>query len=228
MKRTCSPSMNNSPPESIGIGRPLLALLLVSTLTGCGLFKPKQLYVESGEAPVLEVPSDLDRPSSDPSLSVPPTDSDRLLSGSELAPPPLGASGPAQGGELYAPASGKTDLLLPNTTDESWDLVGAAIENSQIFRVVEKDKDQLRYRLAIPQPTAVDRRSIWRRMLGIGDAPTQAVDPEVIVLLTGVAQGTEISVIDDADRRLRDGRAARVIAALDLRLKSISTRSSGG
>lgn len=207
----------------------LPVVLLPLLISGCGLFQPARLYVESGEAPELQVPSDLDRPSSDPSLNVPPADSDRLLSGGELAPPPLGARGPATPGELYAPASGATDLLLPNAAEESWELVGAAIESSQIFKVIERDKDALRYRVALPQPSAVDRRPWWRRMMGMGDAPPAAApEPEVIVRLATVSQGTEVTVVDDADRRLRDGRAARVIAALDLRLKSIATRSSGG
>lgn len=199
------------------------------SLIGCGFLAPKRYYVESGEAPELQVPADLDRPGNDPGLMVPPANSDRLLAGNELQPPPLGARGPVTAGELYAPASGKTDLLLPNAGPEAWDLVAAALENSQTFKLIERDREQLRFRVALPQPGVVDRRPWWRRVIGQGDGPVDNPPaPEVIVRLREVAQGTEVAVVDDQERLLADGRAARVIAALDLRLKSISTRSAGG
>jgi uncharacterized lipoprotein len=211
--------------------RPLLLACLIAAIstTGCGLLAPKRHYVESGEAPELQVPEDLDRPSYDPGLLLPPANNQRLLSGEELQPPPLGARGPATAGELYAPASGKTNLLLPNAGAEAWDLVAAALENSQTFQIIERDREQLRFRVALPQPNVVDRRPWWRRITGQGDAPVESsVAPEVIVRLRELAQGTEVSVVDDQEQVLADGRAARVIAALDLRLKSISTQSLGG
>lgn len=216
--------------NSVSTPASLLAALIVASATaGCGLLTPKRYYVESGEAPGLQVPEDLDRPSYDPGLLLPPAGSQRLLSGEELQPPPLGASGPVTAGELYAPASGKTNLLLPNAGAEAWDLVATALESSQTFRIVERNREQLRFRVALPQPNVVDRRPWWRRITGQGDAPVQSTAaPEVIVRLQELAQGTEVSIIDDFDQVLADGRAARVIAALDLRLKSVSTQSLGG
>ncbi len=229
-----SPSLNDHSrsPGSATIRKAAaiaLACAALASLVGCGLFEPKRYYVESGEAPELQVPADLDRPGHDPGLMVPPANSDRLLAGKELQPPPLGARGPITAGELYAPASGKTDLLLPNGGAEAWDLVAAALENSQTFTMLERDREQLRFRVALPQPGVVDRRPWWRRIIGQGDGPGDTPPaPEVIVRLREVAQGTEVAVVDDQERQLADGRAARVIAALDLRLKSISTRSAGG
>ncbi|MCR6495863.1 hypothetical protein LJB71_06265 [Thermomonas sp. S9] len=59
-------------PRMSKVAAPLVAVLLVTGLSGCHWFKKKNaLYAQSAEARPLEVPPDLDRPAADKAMALP-------------------------------------------------------------------------------------------------------------------------------------------------------------
>ncbi len=67
---------------------PLVAILLVTRLSGCHWFKKKiELYTQTAEARPLEVPPDLDRPSADRAMALPTVGNTVTASGAQSARP---------------------------------------------------------------------------------------------------------------------------------------------
>ena len=67
---------------------PLVAILLVTSLSGCHWFKKKnELYTQTAEARPLEVPPDLDRPSADRAMALPTIGNTVTASGAQSARP---------------------------------------------------------------------------------------------------------------------------------------------
>ena len=67
---------------------PLVAILLVTSLSGCHWFKKKnELYTQTAEARPLEVPPDLDRPSADRAMALPTVGNSVTASGAQSARP---------------------------------------------------------------------------------------------------------------------------------------------
>ncbi|MFN7137145.1 MAG: hypothetical protein ACK4MU_06465 [Thermomonas sp.] len=59
-------------PRMSKVAAPLVAVLLVTGLSGCHWFKKKnELYTQSAENRPLEVPPDLDRPAADKAMALP-------------------------------------------------------------------------------------------------------------------------------------------------------------
>lgn len=82
---------------------PLVAVLLVTSLSGCHWFKKKNdLYTQSTESRPLEVPPDLDRPSVDKAMALPATSSATATASAATSATVVAATGFAAAGERDA------------------------------------------------------------------------------------------------------------------------------
>ena len=74
-------------PRMPKVAAPLVAVLLVTGLSGCHWFKKKnELYTQSAENRPLEVPPDLDRPAADKAMALPATASAGAASAATARP----------------------------------------------------------------------------------------------------------------------------------------------
>lgn len=74
-------------PRMSKVAAPLVAVLLVTGLSGCHWFKKKnELYTQSAENRPLEVPPDLDRPAADKAMALPATASAGAASAATARP----------------------------------------------------------------------------------------------------------------------------------------------
>mgnify|MGYP001024955755 CR=1 FL=1 len=98
----------------------MLAVALVAT-SGCGWFRSKkEPYKTAPENRPLEVPPDLDRPNTDPSMQIPATGAQ------------AGGKSPAAGGAPLAQAS---QFVLDDAIDSAWRRVGLALERMDGVKV---------------------------------------------------------------------------------------------
>ena len=96
--------MHRSSPKAAA---PLVAILLVTGLSGCHWFgKKNELYTQSAESRPLEVPPDLDRPSADRAMSLPSAAGSAAASAGSSAPAssvaPIGFTVPGDRDAVYA------------------------------------------------------------------------------------------------------------------------------
>lgn len=81
-------------PRMSKVAAPLVAVLLVTGLSGCHWFKKKnELYTLSGEARPLEVPPNLDRPAADKAMALPASSSASVGTASTAPARPQAATG---------------------------------------------------------------------------------------------------------------------------------------
>ncbi len=121
-------------PRATRVATVLAAAALVTGVSGCSMFgKKSDLYTQSGESRPLEVPPDLDRPSTDRAMALPDTSSVSAsgmnkAGGSSAAPIGFNATGErdavfARVGDVLAATDGVTiasKALILGTYDVSY------------------------------------------------------------------------------------------------------------
>ncbi len=171
----------------------VLALLVVSVFaaSGCRWFRKGNPYSQSAETRPLEVPPDLDRPSTEAALGAPASVTRSSISGTpvQAAPAPADAAPAAQAAAgASSPAAG-SGFTVPGTRDEAFEKVGAALAN-------------------VPGVTIASKA----QLLGAYDVSYGGSN--FLVRVTQVEAGAYISAVDPRGVAATGEAPARLMAAL--------------
>lgn len=201
--------------------------LIVATalLSGCGWFHRDRVdyYKGTQETRPLEVPPDLDAPSTSRELVVPA--SSGSASSSAAAASTTSSAPPEAAGIV---ASGPVDLHIADSVDNAYQRVGLALDRLQLGKVASKDDAAHSYAYDFEgtvtnKPAAPQEHHWYSRILhpfgGGGDkAETQSVKSALRVNVTQDAGGSRVSVVPAPGDKSGEAAAQRVIAALRDRL----------
>ncbi|MEP6938525.1 MAG: hypothetical protein ABI846_02085 [Rudaea sp.] len=193
-------------------------------LSGCGwMHRDKvEYYKGASETRPLEVPPDLDAPTSTKALVVPGS------SAAAAASMPASAATTASPAMTPSPASlsaDSTELHVADTVDSTWQRVGLALERAQLGKVTSKDEAARSYAFEFEgsvDAAAVPTEHHWyTRVLhpfGGDKSTSRAVKSALRINVSDDAGGARVSVGGGADDRAATAAARRVIEALRERL----------
>ena len=202
--------------------------LIVATalLSGCGWFHRDRVdyYKGTQETRPLEVPPDLDAPSTSRELVVPASSGSTASSSAATAS--ATSSAPPEAAGIVA--SGPVDLHIADSVDNAYQRVGLALDRLQLGKVASKDDAAHSYAYdfegtVTSKPAAPQEHHWYSRILhpfgGGGDkAETQSVKSALRVNVTQDAGGSRVSVVPAPGDKSGEAAAQRVIAALRDRL----------
>ena len=193
-----------------------LVLALPLVLAGCGMFggKKEQAYKSSHEGRPLEVPPDLDTPSTSRSLSIPATadaggtDAAALSPDAAAVPPVDAAPGAAiQPGDESA-------LTVTDGVAGTWRRVGLALERSGVGEIVSRDEGAGTY--TVKSTVTEKEGGFFSRMIGRDTVSVEEATRVVRVVADGT--GSRIQVEDESGSTVEDAAARKLIAAIKQRL----------
>ena len=190
-----------------------LVIALSLVLAGCGLWggRKEQAYKSSHEGRPLEVPPDLDAPSTSRSLSIPASaDASGNAAGQpDAATPPLDAA-PAS---TIAPGD-ESALTVTDGVAGTWRRVGLALERSGVGEIVARDEGAGTYTV---KSTVTEREGgFFSRMVGRDKVSVEEATRVVRVVADGT--GSRIQVEDESGETVEDAAARKLIAAIKQRL----------
>jgi len=135
-------------------------LALALALAACG--GNKQLYMESREAPSLQVPADLDMPNQESGLFIPGRSAPQLAGRAEARPPLVLSSEEAeQASTNIRYGDGALYLLVEDDLNSVWRRLGFTL-NRAGMAIDETFPDLFRYTFNYNQPPAtISGRSFW-------------------------------------------------------------------
>jgi uncharacterized lipoprotein len=200
-------------------------LIAATLLNGCSWFHRDRVeyYKGAAESRPLEVPPDLDTPTSSKELVVP---------GASAAGAPAAA---ATGVSTVPPAStaaaatGATELRVADTVENTWRRVGLALDRAQLGKISGRDETNRSYVLdfnstVASEPAPAPEHHWYSRILhpfgggNSGSASTQQVTTGLRITITEDAGGARISVIGNSIDKTAPDAARRVIQVLRERL----------
>ena len=198
------------------------ALALAASLGGCSWFHRDRVdyYKGAAETRPLEVPPDLDTPSSSKELVVPGS------GGATASRAAAGVSTSPQG----AAASPGNELRVADTVGNTWQRVGLALDRAQIGKVSARDEATHSYVLdfsgaVASEETAPPEHHWYSRILhpfgggNSNDSPkTQQVTVGLRININEDAGGARISVVGNSIDKSAPDAARRVIEILRERL----------
>lgn len=187
----------------------LVLLLLALPMAGCGLFGRKSEYERSRTARPLEIPPDLDAPSTAGALVIPETAAGSPSGTATAAPSaaPSPAPGPIVAGD-------DATLKLGDAVAGAWKRVGLALERSAVGEIVSRDEATATYTV---RSEVVERDGgFLSRMVGRDKVSTTTATRVVRIVADG--EGSEVRIEDEAGQAVDDTAARRIIAALKQRL----------
>jgi uncharacterized lipoprotein len=195
-------------------GSRYVALVLAAALLGgCGLFGSRTDYSDSREGRPLEVPPDLDAPSTANALTIPqasasgtPATASPAPLTSELAtsPPPVVAGDDAT-------------VAVSDSVAATWRRIGLALERSGVAEITARDDVAGTYTVA--GTTSITRRAegnFITRMFRSDSVESENVVRVVRVVADGA--GSVVRVEDEQGTPVDDDLARRLIAAIKQRL----------
>lgn len=184
-------------------GAVTVCLCLSVALSGCGLFKRNVPYADSQEAGTLVVPGELDRPTSDPSLSLPPGGTAGVLLDEEARKPPeIGAQTSGIGGGSVGPG-----FTIAFSSSEVYGAIGTLLEGMSEYTIRSRDPVQGVFRL---QTEVVgEAQSRWK--FWSNPKPVRA---EMVVRVARLAEGSQVSVEAASGGRAGAARAAILLDTL--------------
>lgn len=197
-------------------------IVAAAVLGGCGWFHRDRVdyYKSAQESRPLEVPPDLDNPTTSKELVVPGT-------GATTAQPAAGAASAAPPSTASAD-TGPVDLHVADTVANTYARVGLALDHAQLGKVSGKDDATHSYAYdfdstVTTQPGAAPAQRHWySRILhpfGGGDkAQTSAVKSALRVNVSEDANGARISVVPAQGDASGPAAAQRLLATLRERL----------
>ncbi len=212
----------------------LLALVSAgSLLSGCSWFHRDRVdyYKGAQETRPLEVPPDLDTPSSSKELVVPGP-------GAASAPAAAGATQTATSAASPSAAAGAqgADLHVADSVEHTWQRVGLALDRAQIGPLTSRDEAGRSYTMdfngtvtTAEAPPAPEEHHWYSRILhpfggsgGGGDSSAQTKTQQVTsALRINVSEdngGSRVSVIGNANDKSASDAARRVIEVLRERM----------
>lgn len=113
----------------------LLIALAVSTLvlSGCGLFGTHEAWKQAKQENPLQIPPDMDRPSTSAALTIPPPSNAQAESAPTTAPS----------------MANSTSLALPDDVDTAYKRVGLVLQSGDLGTVTAQDAAQHTYELSV-------------------------------------------------------------------------------
>jgi uncharacterized lipoprotein len=199
----------------------LAVLITASLLGGCGflhrtLDRKDNTYKQSTEQRPLEVPPDLDTPSSSSALVIPAPSatpaSDAAPAAAAAAPesvdtPPAQAAPPALAASPDVSIDGG-GLLVPDSPDSTWTRVGLAMERSGAARIVQRDQAAHAYTVETTGQTTV-KPGWFKRAITFGQAGNKVTAKvQLTVRVVADGAGSRLSVEGAADEASRDAARA--------------------
>jgi uncharacterized lipoprotein len=181
----------------------VLLVVVVTALSGCSIFGKKSSYDTARETRPLEVPPDLDSPSTAGAMVVPDQGS-------------VGGASPDSAPQaIYAGA--ESSLRVSDAATGVWRRVGLALERSGVGKLDGRDESAGTYTLSgTSQASTKPGGNFVSRMFKRDKAESVAVTRVVRVKADG--EGSLIQVEDESGSPVDDEFARRLIAAIKQRL----------
>jgi uncharacterized lipoprotein len=204
----------------------LLSLAVVTALSGCGLLRKDVDYGASKEGRPLEIPPDLDTPSTTGALTIPSGSAAASTSAPDAAPiseiDSTGAATVSAGGTSAEPpapvmAGEDSTLRVGDGVAGAWRRVGLALNRAGVGQVAGSDESSATYTLTgVTQASAPPEGGFISRMFK-KDQQT-SVEATRIVRIVADGDGSLIKIEDEKGEAASDEFARRIIAALKQRL----------
>lgn len=203
-------------------------LVAIVSLSGCGFLhkhfgRDDTAYRKSAQDRPLEIPPDLDTPSSSGALTIPQAGtapSASVASPSTTSPsttsPSLNAAPPTATIQPGVQIGGD-GLSVADGVDSVWTRVGLAIERSGTATLVERD--QAGHAYTVETTGLTTRKAGWfKRAITLGHATRKvAAKVRLIVRVSADGSGSKVAVEGPSDDAARDA-AQSLLAALRQRL----------
>ncbi len=205
----------------------LPALLAVLLLSGCNFFherfgRKEPPYQQATQARPLEVPPDLDQPSSSAALTIPAA-SARASSevGASSSAPPMAASA-ASVAPAATIAPGATinagDLQVTDTVSSTWKRVGLALERSGAASITGRDEAGYAYTVETTAQAVASDVGWFKKAITLGRAGKKTtVRVPLTVRVSADGAGSRVS-IEGAGDKASEEAARSLLAALRQRL----------
>jgi uncharacterized lipoprotein len=193
-----------------------LVLALPLVLAGCGMFggKKEQAYKSSSEGRPLEVPPDLDTPSTSRSLSIPAT-ADAAATDAASDTPDAAAAPPLDAAPSASIQPGdESELTVTDGVAGTWRRVGLALERSGVGEIVSRDEGAGTY--TVKSTVTEKEGGFFSRMMGRDKVSVEEATRVVRVVAEGT--GSRIQVEDETGATVEDAAARKLIAAIKQRL----------
>ena len=176
----------------------MLAAIAPLALGGCSLFRTESAWDQAAEARPLEIPPDLDTPSTSGALVV-----------------PGGGAGPSEAARPTAARSsggtGIDGLHVEDAVSSTWSRVGTALERAAIGSIDARDESSHTYTLSMTVTHSSDEGRGWFKRLVTREKKTTTTK-QVSLGVSPDGNGSRVSVIGDRDA------VQKVIALLRERL----------
>jgi uncharacterized lipoprotein len=199
----------------------LAVLIAASLLGGCGFLhrtfeRTDNVYKQSTEQRPLEVPPDLDTPSSSSAMVIPASGvapaSEAASTASPSATPPAAAiastSPPAMVADSGDVSISGDGLLVPDNVGSTWSRVGLALERSGAAKIVQRDESGHSYTVQTTGQTTV-KPGWFKRAITLGRASNKATaQVQLTVQVNADGDGSRVRVEGSGDEASRDAARA--------------------
>jgi uncharacterized lipoprotein len=191
--------------------RVVLLATVVLAAGGCSFFGKKSSYEQAQASRPLEVPPDLDTPSTAGSLSIPETGTGATADGSAPSDAPSDAPAP----EIVAGED--SSMSLADSPAGAWRRVGIALERSQVGEITARDEATATYTLSgMTRVAAKDDRGFFKKMFT--SEKSESTQVTRVVRISADGDGSRVTVEDEGGQQQGDEFARRIISALKQRL----------
>ena len=178
-------------------------LLLMMSLSSCGLFSSKTEYDKVPPGKALEVPPDLDEPSAASAVRVPNATYSRVANGPVQAGAPVGAAQPdpdPQPGDRIETGPGGQTLLVDDSMESVWRRLGFALQRIGL-KIEDQERDRGVYFVEYVDLEAKEQKpGVFSRWIMRKKGPTDHSGTYQIHLETEGEQ-TRVRVLDDNSER---------------------------
>jgi len=176
----------------------MLAALAPLALGACSLFKSHNAWEKAAETRPLEIPPDLDRPTTSGALVVP------TVGGSATA----GASATPRGATR---ATGIDGLHVEDSVDSTWTRIGTALDRAALGSIDARDQASHTYSVNLTVTHSSDEGRGWFKRL-VTREKTTTTTKAVSIGVSEDGAGSRVSVSGDREA------VQKVVAALRERL----------
>lgn len=204
---------------------PTLLVAIVS-VAGCGFVhkhfgRDDSAYRKAAQDRPLEIPPDLDTPSSSGALTIPAAGGASSFTAAAAASPSANSLAP----NAQPPAAtiqpgvqiGGDGLSVADSVENAWTRVGLAIERSGTATLVERDQAGHAYTVETTGQTT-EKAGWFKRAITLGHATRKvAAKVRLVVRVTADGAGSKVAVEGPADATSQDA-ARSLMAALRQRL----------
>lgn len=200
----------------------LTAVAAGSSLTGCGFlhshFGKKDVeYRKAVQEHPLEVPPDLDTPSSSGALVVPSVSASTPAGTATASPSAASAAAPPPSTAVAGVTLGGDGLQVTDSVENTWSRVGLALERSGAATILGRDEAGRAYTVETTGHTT-SKPGWFKRAITLGHAGNkQTAKVQLTVRVSADGSGSKVSVEGAGDEASRDA-ARSLLATLRQRL----------